>query len=53
MPLLHEDIVFQFMYGKSKYNDRQNKIEEKEEAEEAKEFGLLRQEELQKKKRSE
>ena len=48
MPLLHEDFVFTFMYGKSKYNDRQNKMEEKEEAEEAKEFELFGQEELQK-----
>ena len=50
MPLLHEDVVFQFMYGKSKYNHRQNKIEEEEEAEEKKEFALFRQEVLQQKR---
>ena len=49
MPLLHDGLVFTFMYDESKYNDRQNKREGKGEAEEAKEFELFRQEELQKK----
>ena len=50
MPLLHDGFVFTFTHGSSKYNHRQNKIEEEEEAEEKKEFALFRQEVLQQKR---
>ena len=48
--LLHDGLVFTFTHGSSKYDDRQNIIEEKEEADEAKEFELFRLQVLQQKR---